>query len=327
MQIRFDAVGEDEPGPRWAACQQQTWPAFVAWFLAQGDAARPHYLEGRRAMTEHMPELVPLWHELVDLAGGGDQAARALSLWRPSPYLTGCSQAVWQRNEPFLVRNYDYHPKAFDGTALRTRWQGTAVLGMLDCLWGLLDGVNEHGLVVALAFAGRRAVGTGFGIPLLLRYVLQRCTDVPSAVETLRRLPTHMSYHVTLLDAHGRHGRVTVFPDRPAIWSEANVATNHGESIEWAEHAQATRSVERLRTLQVALQDHDEDGQRFVKRFLRPPLFQVQYSRGYGTLYTAVYRPRERRLELVWPDATWSLPLHDFPAGHRAVRYPERSRA
>ena len=278
-------------------------------------------------MREHMPELVPVWQRLVDVAGGGDQVARALSLWRPSPYLSGCSQAVWQRGESFLVRNYDYHPKAFDGTVLRSRWNGTAVLGMLDCLWGLLDGCNEHGLAVALAFAGRRIVGRGFGIPLLLRYVLQCCTDVESAVATLARVPSHMSYHVMLLDRAGRHGRVTVHPDRPATWSEDGAVTNHGESIEWAEHARATRSIERLRTLQHALHDSGEDRDRFVRRFLRPPLFQVEYSRGHGTLYTAIYRPNDRSLELAWPDGSWRLPMDGFPVGSMTVTYPEESRA
>jgi hypothetical protein len=29
----------------------------------------------------------------------------------------------------------------------RTEYAGRRVLGMLDCLWGLLDGINDAGLV------------------------------------------------------------------------------------------------------------------------------------------------------------------------------------
>jgi predicted choloylglycine hydrolase len=57
-----------------------------------------------------MPELESTYDELVELAGGGDLAARFLSLYRPPPFLTACSQGVWRGAEPALVRNYDYDP-------------------------------------------------------------------------------------------------------------------------------------------------------------------------------------------------------------------------
>ena len=62
----------------------------------------------RRELERHMPELVPTYERLVELAGGGDVAARMLSLWRPPGFIVGCSQAAWTRDVPMLVRNYDY---------------------------------------------------------------------------------------------------------------------------------------------------------------------------------------------------------------------------
>ena len=325
MQIRFRAVTEQQPGQVWKDCAARSWLQFLDWFLLQGDAARPSYLECRRALRKHVPKLVPLWQQLVDLAGGGDQAARALSMWRPSPYLTGCSQAVWNRGDSFLIRNYDYSPDAIEGTVLHSRWQETAVVASLDCLWGVLDGMNEHGLCVALAFAGRRNIGVGFGIPLLLRYVLQQCVDVESAAQALCRLPSHMAYHVTLLDAAGNCGRVSLGGDRKATFTPHRVATNHGDVIEWPEYVKATRSVERYRALEKALTDRTETAERFIGRFLRPPLFQFNYKRGCGTLYTAVYRPKQREVELVWPDLRWSLGLNNFHVGERIVSYRSMS--
>ena len=38
---------------------------------------------------------------------------------------------------------------------------------MSDCLWGLLDGMNDDGLGVSLTFGGRRVLGDGFGIPIV----------------------------------------------------------------------------------------------------------------------------------------------------------------
>ena len=72
-----------------------------------------------------MPELMPTFEKLVELAGGSDQAARFLSLYCPTPYFAGCSQAVWTRDDPLLIRNYDYNPLLWDAILLHSQleWQ------------------------------------------------------------------------------------------------------------------------------------------------------------------------------------------------------------
>lgn len=78
----------------------------------------------------------------------------------------------------------------------RTAYTGRRVLRMADCLWGVLDGVNDAGLAVSLTFGGRREVGEGFGIPIVVRYVLEVCQTVDEAVRVLSRIPVHMSYNI-----------------------------------------------------------------------------------------------------------------------------------
>ena len=107
---------------------------------------------------------------------------------------------------PALVRNYDWDYRLFDGVVARTAYTGRPVLGMLDCLWGLLDGVNDSGLAVSLTFGGRPQVGEGFGVPMVIRYVLEVCGTTDEAVRVLRRVPVHMSYNVTVLDRRGPVG-------------------------------------------------------------------------------------------------------------------------
>ena len=85
--------------------------------------------------------------------------------------------------------------------AAETDRGGTPVLAMSDCGWGAIDGINAAGLSVSLAFGGRTAVGEGFGIPLVLRYSLQTCETTAEAGAVLTRVPSHMSYNVTVLDA------------------------------------------------------------------------------------------------------------------------------
>ena len=162
-----------------------------------------------------MPELLPLYERLVDLAGGGDHAARFLAMYCPPPYLSGCSQAVWTNGEPVLVRNYDYHPDRIEGALLRTAWHGRPVIAMSDCLWGVLDGINGAGLALSLSFGGRKVVGLGFGVPLVLRYILEFCTRTAEAIDVLKRVPIHMSYNVTIVDALGAFETAFLAPDRP----------------------------------------------------------------------------------------------------------------
>jgi predicted choloylglycine hydrolase len=259
----------------------------------------------------------------VELAGGSDLAARCLSGFCPPPVIAGCSQAVFggESDLPVLVRNYDYSPRLWEAVIVRSAWAERRVLGMSDCLIGLLDGINQDGLCVSLAFGGRRAVGEGFGMPVILRYVLETCPDVPRAVAALTRIPSYMAYNVTLLDAAGARATVLVGPDRPARVTEQRVITNHQGRIDWPRYAIATGSVDRLRVLNLHAADPDETEERFVRRFLEPPVFSNRHAEGMGTLYTAVYRPRTRRVSYLWPRQRWDAGIDDELDGHLDVSY------
>jgi predicted choloylglycine hydrolase len=316
------ALKEEQPGPKWAGLFAEFWPDYKRWWLKEGDSARPTYLESRRALAEHMPEILPLYGDLCDLAGGGDQAARFLSFYCPPPYLAGCSQAIWPGREPVLVRNYDYAPNAFDSLILQTGWQGRRVMGISDGLWGLVDGMNEAGLAISLTFGGRRIVGRGFGVPLILRYVLQTCTTAEQAGAALARLPTHMSYNVTVLDKKRRYLTAMMAPDRPAIITHAAVATNHQENVEWISHARFTATVERERYLLQRLSLHRDPQDTFINAFLRPPLYSTAFKAGFGTLYTAVYRPKRGEMDIHWPGTVWNLSFNNYQEAARQVQIP-----
>lgn len=316
------AIAEDQPGPVWAGLFAEYWSDYHKWWLAEGDFARPTYGESRRALAAHMPEILPLYEELCDLAGGGDHASRFLSFYCPPPYLSGCSQAIWPGKAPVLVRNYDYNPEAFDSLILKTGWQGRQVLGTSDGLFGLVDGINDAGLAISLTFGGRRVVGDGFGVPLILRYVLQTCETADQAATALARIPTHMSYNVTVIDAKRRYRTAMMAPDRPTILSRAAVATNHQDAVEWVQHARLTATVERERFLLQRLSLHRDPEETFIGAFLKPPLYSTAFAAGFGTLYTAIYRPQKRQMEIRWPGTTWPLSIDEFLPGARSVEYP-----
>jgi len=310
-RLRFRAWREDEPGPRWQAHFARHWPAYREWFLIEGAERRPSLGETLRALRLHMPELLPVHERLAALAAGGDDGARFLGLWCPAPFLSNCSQAAVGGPEPALVRNYDYRTDLCEGAVMRTAWGGRRVIAVSDCVWGVLDGMNDAGLAVSLSFGGRRVVGEGFGIPVVLRYLLQAHERTADAVAALRRIPIHMAYNVTLVDADGDAATVFVSPDRPAEEGPDPVAANHQRSVEWPEHAAATRTVEREELLrrEVALPGAGADSLRDA--MLRPPLYSTSFDRGWGTLYTSVYRPRSGSVEIAWPDGAWRLGFAD----------------
>ena len=221
-----------------------------------------------------------------------------------------------------LIRNYDYNLNSFEGVILKTDWNGQAVIAMTDGLWGVLDGINESGLALSLAFGGRVNVGKGFGIPIILRYILEFCRDTPSAIEVLKRIPTHMSYNITLVDAQQRFATVYITPDKVPVVRQVPVATNHQGKIEWARHAWATATLERESAVQAIMTNSDETAEGLLAGFLRPPVFNSAYHRGFGTLYTAVYKPHQTTVDYLWPKQHWHFGMDNFSEQHCEIAFP-----
>ena len=191
---------------------------------------------------------------------------------------------------------------------------------MSDCLWGLLDGVNDAGLAASLTFGGRPAVGDGFGIPLVMRYVLEVCEDVSQACRVLVRIPVHAVQNVTVLDRSGDFATVRLSPDRPPEVLTVPVATNHQHRGDWPAYAAAVQTYERERRLLELLGTAGMTRERLVDAFLSPPLYRTKYGAG-ATLYTAVYEPGAGRAEYVWPRRRIVERFDEFVSASHLQRY------
>lgn len=304
-------INEPKPGARWKALFDATWPAYKAWYLSGDDRDRPDLAMARQMLRKHMPELMPTYNELVKLAGGDETAARMLTLWDAPRFLPGCSQAVLTDPVPVLCRNYDYSPDLFEQVVYSSAFTGRLVIGTGDCLWGLLDGMNEDGLAVSLTFGGLPGSGPGFAIPLVVRYLLEVCASVADARTVLGRLPVSMAYNLTMVDATGNNLTAFVAQERKPEFSDAIVATNHRGAVpDCPDHARMYRSVERREKLVELLSSRPTPDQ-LAGAMLKPPLYSDRYSRSFGTLYTAVYRPKDKFVDYIWPDRTWRRTFGD----------------
>lgn len=303
VQLNFRSLEEAAPGDAWREVFRRGWPGWRAWYLRRGMGRGPTLVHSRAALTRHMPEFLPVWERLVDAAGADETAARFLSFWSPPRYLVHCSQAVMHGADgPLLIRNYDLDPRLNESTLYKTRWNNRTVVGMVEGMSGLADGMNDAGLAVSLTFGGRVESGQGFGIPQIIRYLLETCADVSEAVDALRRLPCHMSYNLTLLDREGNWATVMLAPDRPPIATDNRFATNHQLGVEWPRHGRDSRTLERSEYLHSILSDPELSQPALEAAFLRSPLFSTGYARGFGTVYTTVYRPLCGTITLLWPD-------------------------
>ncbi len=322
MQLHFSAISEPTlPGPKWQKLFNAYWPAYQAWFSSKGAAYTPDLKTSQDALKYYMPEMWPTYERLCALVNADEVAARFLTGFQPPAYISACSQAVITTDAVQLVRNYDYHPDLLEGTLLMSAWNGKKVIANSDCLSGVLDGMNEDGLAISLTFGGRKEVGQGFGIPFILRYVLEFCSTVAEAVDVLTRVPSHMSYNVTAVDRTGAIKTVQLAPDKAPVVSDALYTTNHQGAVDWPENALFNKTVERAEFLDYKLSEKGLDAKQLADAFLQPPLYNTRFTEGFGTLYTAIYRPAEGTMQIRWPNEEVSQSFTDFQELYRLIQY------
>jgi predicted choloylglycine hydrolase len=322
LNLRFTSVEELEPGERWGEAFVAMWPAYRAWYLSQGEGERPDLATCRRMLDKWMPELGPTFERLLELAGGDQLAGRFLTLYGPPGFVVGCSQAAFSgAGGPALVRNYDYPASRLEGLIYLTAWTGRRVIGMSDCLWGLLDGVNDAGLAVSLTFGGRPDVGEGFGIPVVMRYLLEVCTTVEEACAVLERIPVHTAQNVTLLDRDGDSATVQTGPGRAVEILNVPVATNHQRPDDWPQYSSAVDSVEREQQLLALIGEEQMTAPALAQAFLAPPLYRSEFASGVGTLYTAAYLPSAGRVDYHWRGGSTSQSFAQFTQASHTVSY------
>lgn len=310
-ELTMFAIREQRPGAQWKGLLDATWPAYRAWYLSEGEARRPSLQICSERLAQHMPELLPTWQRMVQLGGGDELLARFLTGWDLPQFAPGCSQAVLTGDRPTLVRNYDYNPDLWERVVLSTGFGPYQVIGTSDCLWGLLDGMNDAGLMVSLAFGGRPGSGQGFAVPMVVRYVLETCATVQEAKAKLDTIPMAMAYNLTIADTHGETVTAYVAHGAAPEYRPLQAATNHrGRTPEFPEHARQLRSVER-HDLLLDLIDGGPDRDELAKVFMEAPVRAENFAGGFGTLYTAIYRPDERCVEYRWPDRSFIRTFDD----------------
>ncbi len=326
----FQAIHLAEVGPEFCQLFSPKLTHYRDWFLMEGEQRRPSLAVALRALQTYMPQLMPVYNDLVENFGRDDLNDRMLTLYDPMSYVRGCSLLRWHGETDVLIRNYDYPPHLCDGILLRSQWQGVDVIGMTDCIWGLLDGINQYGLSVAFSFGGRPVRGKGFAVSLIVRYLLQTCRSVEECMPHLKRIPVNMAYNLILMDADGNSCTVAIGPDIEPTVTQQPFAANRQtwleeEKVEWTsqeiesledswqrESALAQLSESQLMGLNPGMLEQ-QPAHQVVHNFMLPPLFRhFDFAGRWGTAYTACYYPQERRCSYHWQELHWEQSFDHF---------------
>jgi len=317
----------------WQTVFNEYWPAYESWYRrGKKSEINPQALkQAQRQLKMVMPEMLPLYEGFLEASNDCPVMAQFLTGYQPPAYLLNCSQAVILDREPVLIRNYDLSPDFSENLVTQSDWQEQEVIGSNECLWGLNDGMNRSGLAISITFGGSNRVGEGFGIPFILRYLLQTCETVAQAIKLLQRVPSHMAYNVTLLDKRGSFATVLLAPGKTAIVVRERCTTNHQGTVTWPAQAAFTQTLERKRFLDELLSRKSLNDKQLLEAFLNAPLHNSNFAQRFGTVYTAVYKPSSQTMSYHWPaEQAWQHGFSDFRTTEKTVtlgRQPGQAKA
>ncbi|HEX6288530.1 MAG TPA: C45 family peptidase [Herpetosiphonaceae bacterium] len=183
-------------------------------------------------------DLAPwLWHELATFADRLDLPSEQGLFVRAGSLPHGCSAVAWRAYDGRILagRTYDFYVRMRTRHLLMTRpSDGYAHIGMNGGLvGGRYDGLNEHGLFVALhkVMADRPATHTP-GVPyhLVPRLALQCCRTAEEAAALIMRMPHLASFNYTLADPSGALIALECYPGQPVQRRDGDdvlAVTNH----------------------------------------------------------------------------------------------------
>jgi len=251
--------------------------------------------EAKAAITAFAPGL---WDELLGLQEAlqwpMQQILQDFGGYRNEYGKSGCSTIT---GNGYLIRNYDYHPKTYEGryTLFQPTDGGNAMIGPSQRVTGRMDGMNEHGLAIGYNFMHRKQPGDGFICNAIGRILLESCHDAADAVHMLKELPHRHSFSYIVFDRKGDSFVVEATPRRVHV-REANRCTNHFEVLESENRKVLDDSFERMDA--ICQQYHPDMSAKQAFHLLNDTdkgVFSDQYRNWSGTIHTAAYFPEEQK--------------------------------
>src|SRR5690625_5083776 len=204
---------------------------------------------------------------------------------------SGCSIFA---GENYLVRNYDYHPKTYDGiySLYQPTDGGNAIIGVCQKVTGRSDGMNEKGLAMGYNFMHRRRPGDGFVCNMIGRLILELCENVDEAADLLKEIPHRGSFSYVLFDKNSKIPSIVETSPRRVEVRQGNACTNHFEVMTEENRHILEDSKKRLRAME-AVAPYYLTGKEAYKLLndTDQGVFSKLYGDWAGTIHTSAYFP------------------------------------
>ncbi|WP_409291405.1 C45 family autoproteolytic acyltransferase/hydolase [Peribacillus sp. SCS-37] len=204
---------------------------------------------------------------------------------------SGCSIMT---GKDYLIRNYDYHPKTYEGryVLFQPSDRGYAIAGPSQRVTGRMDGINEKGLALGYNFMHRKNPGDGFICCMIGRLVLEECATVGEAVSMLKEIPHRHSFSYVVLDGSGETFIAETSP-RGVEVRQDQACTNHFEVMKHENRNHLVDSERRLSVMRAQGKELDALDAFRLLNGVENGVFSKQYESWAGTIHTSGYLPRE----------------------------------
>ncbi|PLT29664.1 C45 family autoproteolytic acyltransferase/hydolase [Peribacillus deserti] len=264
----------------------------------QWKVRKPRFTVSEEEVKSAIGRFAPgIWDELLGLQAAlewpMERVLQEFGGYRLDYVRSGCSILT---GDNYLIRNYDYHPKTYEGRYVffQPEDQGYAMAGPSQRVTGRMDGMNEKGLAIGYNFMHRKNPGDGFICCMIGRLILEACASVGEAVEMLKEIPHRHSFSYIVHDTSNETYIIETSP-RGVEVRRSRACTNHFEIMK---NENRNHLVDSERRLEIMQQEQQEKrlSAHHAFRLLNDKdkgVFSDLYSSWAGTIHTSGYFPQE----------------------------------
>lgn len=249
--------------------------------------------ETKDAITRFAPGI---WDELCGLQEAlewpMEKVLQEFGGYRVDYTKSGCSILT---GDGYLIRNYDYHPKTYEGRYVlyQPTDQGYAIAGPSQRVTGRMDGMNEKGLAIGYTFIHRKSPGDGFICCMIGRLLLESCANIDEAVAMLKEIPHRHSFSYVVYDKSGETRIVEASPRAVAV-RNGNICTNHFKTLGKENRHHLNDSMRRTAILEQEKGHLSSARDAFQLLNSRDKgVFSELYASWAGTIHTSAYLPKQ----------------------------------
>lgn len=259
---------------------------------------------GSKCLPLYEKYLENIMQEVKGMADGLHQKYEDLAFWLFSLYCYeedhGCSViAVKTDNDVIVARNMDMFPeyKKTSESVLYMPENKNTFLAHSTAFISVEDGINEHGLSVALTFLMSKRIKPGINGGFIVRLLLEECKTTKEAVELLKKLPISSTHNIVIADKLGNMVVAEICPDDINIIENDKyvIATNHFVSDKMKKYNNKIHNWyytnDRYNTLKDYLENNEVNFEIIKKLISNNYGFVCNYEKSlhFDTIWSAIY--------------------------------------